>query len=295
MKKGKEILLGLSFLIALALLYGGISFLKGRNIFSPYTTYYVRYADVTGLSQSSPIYANGVRVGIVSSINYNYSRPDDIIVRIGINKKMPIPQGTVARLDTELLGTVSMNLLLSPDSHALCQPGDTLCGTLDKGTISQLSQLMPQLVSLIPTVDSLLTSLHAIAADSAIQRTLHHAETLTGDASSTLASLNSTLRQAATLVSTYEQAGKHIDSLTVTLKDITTDGRIDEVIGNLDNTLQDLQKLTTALTSAEGTAGRLLTDPALYEELNAVCEKANALIDDIKTNPSRYIHLFGRQ
>ena len=98
MKRGKEILLGAIFLLALALLFGGISFLKGRDLFSSNHTYYVRYNDVTGLSNSSPIYVNGVRIGIVSGISYNYSHPDGIVVRIGVNKKLRIPQGSQALL-----------------------------------------------------------------------------------------------------------------------------------------------------------------------------------------------------
>lgn len=294
MKKGKEIWLGLSFLIALALLYGGMSFLKGKNIFSPYSTYYVRYQDVTGLSGSSPIYFNGVRVGIVRDIHYDLYEPYGIVVRIGINKKLAIPQGTIAHLDTELLGTVSMNLLLPAQTKDCHVPGDTLSGTIDHGTMSQLSTLMPQIVSLIPTIDSILLSVSELVSDSTIHRTLHNTETLTASANQTIAKLNGSMKEVTSLVNTYGKVGERIDTLAESLCALCDDSLISGIMANLDSTLSELKQLSATLNSTDGTAGKLITDPQLYDKLNQVCEEASSLLDDVKAHPSRYIHLFGR-
>jgi len=294
MNKKKEILLGAIFIVALVLLYGGIRFLKGHNIFSANHTYYVRYHDVTGLSNSSPIYVNGVRVGIVNGIDYNYRRPDDIVVRIGVNKHMPIPRGSRALLVTELLGSVNVKLELAPDNGDHYAPGDTLSGDMNSGIRSEIARLMPQVAHLLPQVDSILVGLNRVVHDPAVAQTLHHTEALTADAQATLAELSNTMRRLSTLAGTYQGVGEKLDTFAGKLNTLTDDERLDALLNNLDATVRNLHALTDGLTTGEGTAGKLLSDPTLYDRLNNVCTEASALIDDIKKNPSRYLHLFGR-
>lgn len=294
MKRGKEILLGAIFLLALALLFGGISFLKGRDLFSSNLTYYVRYNDVTGLSNSSPIYVNGVRIGIVSGINYNYSHPDGIVVRIGVNKKLRIPQGSQALLMTELLGTVNVKLELAPDNGRYYAPGDTLNGEMYSGIRSQIAQLMPQLMQLLPKTDSILTNIHQLTSDPSLNQTLHNTEALTADAKSTLTEFSTTIRHISSLIDTYQGVGNKLDTFTDKLNTLSDEERLNALLTNLDATLKNLRTLSEELTEGNGTAHQIIADPTLYNHLNSVCTEASELIEDIKKNPSRYIRLFGR-
>ena len=294
MKRGKEILLGAIFLLTLALLYGGISFLKGRDIFSSNYTYFVRYYDVTGLSNSSPIYVNGVRIGIVNGISYNYSRPDDIVVRIGVNKKLRIPQGSRALLVTELLGSVNVKLELATDNGLYYAPGDTLNGNIYTGIRSQIAQMMPQIMQLLPKADSILTSIHQITANPALTQTLHNTEALTSDAKATLTELSTAIRQISTLANTYQGMGQKLDTFADKLNTLSDEERLNSLLTNLDVTLKNLRSLSEELTDGDGTAHQLITDPTLYDRLDTVCTEASGLIEDIRKNPSRYIRLFGR-
>lgn len=295
MNKRKKILLGAIFIVALGLLYGGIHFLKGHNIFSSNHTYYVRYNDVTGLSNSSPIFVNGVRVGIVNGIDYNYRHPGDIVVRIGINKQLPIPRGSRALLVSELLGSVSVKLELPPDAGDHYSPGDTLMGDIHSGIRSEIGRLMPQVAQLIPQVDSILIALNRVVHDPAVTQTLHHTEALTAGAQATLAELSTTMRRLTTLADTYQGVGEKLDTLTGKINTFTDDERLDALLAHLDAAVRNLHALTDGLSSGQGTAGMLLSDPTLYDRVNTVCTEATALIDDIKKNPSRYIRIFGRK
>lgn len=294
MKRGKEILLGACFLLAIALLFGGISFLKGRNLFSSNSTYYVRYNDVTGLSNSSPIYVNGVCIGIVNGISYSYNHPDDIIVRIGVNKHLRIPKGSQALLMTELLGTVNVKLELAHDNGQYYTPGDTLNGEMYSGIRSQIAQLMPQIVQLLPKTDSILTNIHELTENPAITQTLQSTETLTTDAKKTLTELSAAIRQITTLVNTYQGVGEKLDTFTDKLNSLSDEERLSALLTNLDVTLKNLRSLSDELAKGDGTAHQLITDPTLYNHLNSICNQASELIEDIKKNPSRYIHLLGR-
>jgi len=294
MKKGKELLLGGIFILAIILLYGGISFLKGHSIFSSNNTYYVCYHDVTGLSKSSPIYVNGVRIGIVKDINCDYNHPENIVVCVGINKKLRIPKKSNALLDTELLGTVNVILDLAPDEGDYYAPGDTLAGFTDTGIRSQLAQMMPQFAQLVPKVDSILTNVNLVMQDPSIPQAIHNAETLTSEARDVLSELSSTMHRVSTLVGTYQGVGEKLDTLTERLNTLSDNQRVEALLSNLETTVKNIQDLSNKLTTGDGTAHKIITDPTLYDHLNNVCTEASALIEDIKKNPSRYIRIFGR-
>lgn len=70
-----------------------------------------------------------------------------------------------------------------------------------------------------------------------------------------------------------------------------------ETMAQVDSTIHNLQQLSEAMLSDESTVGRLLNDTAFYNNVNSVFTNANALIEDIKQHPSRYINIsvFGRK
>ena len=108
----KEIKIALTAVVALVLLFIGLNFLKGINVFQSTNTYYVKFKNVVGLSVSNPVYANGYPVGIVRSIAYDYQRGDNVVVGIELDDEMRVAQGTTAELETDLMGGVKMNLLM---------------------------------------------------------------------------------------------------------------------------------------------------------------------------------------
>ena len=117
--KSKEIKIALMAIVAIVLLFIGLNMLKGVNVFKSTNTFYVKFADVAGLTESSPVYANGYNVGIVSRIDYTYDRTDQVIVVVDLNKSMNVPQGTRAELESELMGGVKMSLVLGQDPQLL--------------------------------------------------------------------------------------------------------------------------------------------------------------------------------
>ena len=292
MNKTKETVIAVTFIIAVALLYAGINFLKGKNLLSKSNVYYACYHDVTGLSDTSPIYTNGVRIGIVDGISYDYQHPDEIVVRLKINKKLPVPAGSVAILETELLGSVSMNLVLADDHTHILMPGDTLIGSTNRGTLSQISELMPRIYALFPTLDSILTSVQAITADSSIIRTLRNTEALTADADKALTHIRSLTPQATELIDKLNSTADNLNTITRQLTDATSAADISALTQQLSTTINDLSSAAAGLNSKEGTAGLLLTDPTLFENLNKVCTDAQTLINDIREHPSHYIRLW---
>jgi phospholipid/cholesterol/gamma-HCH transport system substrate-binding protein len=98
-------------IIGVVLLYFGLKFLKGLTVFSSDSNYYVKFDNITGLSASSPVYANGFRVGVVEDIIYNYDQQDQIVAVVGLNKEMRLPKGSTAVISSDLLGNIKLELV----------------------------------------------------------------------------------------------------------------------------------------------------------------------------------------
>ena len=109
----KEVKIGLIGIVALAMLFFGINYLKGVRMFHPSSYYYVEFTNVNALTVSSPVYASGYKIGLVRDIQYNHANPGHVIVEVEMDEEMQIPKGSTGELVTEMLGTVKMNLILN--------------------------------------------------------------------------------------------------------------------------------------------------------------------------------------
>ena len=95
----KEVRIGIAGIVALFILVYGINYLKGINMFKPSSYFYVKFHNVNGLAKSSPVFADGVRVGIVRDIYYDYSQPENVIVEVELDTELRIPKGSSAELE----------------------------------------------------------------------------------------------------------------------------------------------------------------------------------------------------
>ena len=90
----KEAKIGLVSIISLALLYIGINYLKGINLFQPTNFYHVEFKSIKNVTVSSPVFVEGFKVGLVRDIVYDYSTTDKITVDISLEKDMRIKKGS---------------------------------------------------------------------------------------------------------------------------------------------------------------------------------------------------------
>ena len=176
MKFTKEIKIALVSILGIVVLFFGMQFLKGLSLFGNDNSYYVAFVDATGLSQSAPVYANGYRVGVVKSLEYDYSPQGKITAVVGLDKQMRVPRGSRAELASDLLGNIKVNLVLSDDPINMLAPGDTIQGSQETGLMSKVGEIMPVLMNIAPKLDSIMTSLNTLLADPALRNTLHHVE-----------------------------------------------------------------------------------------------------------------------
>ncbi len=290
----KEIKIGLIGIVALAMLIFGINYLKGIKMFQSARNYYVEFTNINGLATSSPVFANGYKVGIVRDISYNYQKLGHVIVEVELDKEMRIPQGSRGELVTEMLGTVKMNLLLALESPTFCQPGDTLVGIANNGLMGVAETMVPQVEQLLPKMDSILNSLNLLLADPALAATLRNTEQITANLNNTTTELNrmvkNDLPQIAGNLTTITD---NMSLISNNLKDID----YARTFSSIDSTLRNVKMLIDKLSSTDNTIGLFLNDPSLYQNLNATSINAASLLNDLKEHPKKYVHfsIFGRK
>ena len=296
-KFSKEIQIALVAIVGLVVLFIGLQFLKGLNLFSTDSRYFVKFDNISGLSVSSPVYANGYRVGVVEEILFDYEKRGDIIAVVGVDKKLRLPQGSFAEIASDLLGNIKLELIFGSDASTLMAPGDTLTGGLQLGAMARAADMIPQIEKMLPKLDSILASVNTLLADPALANSLHNVDQITADFTKTTKELNlltaSINRQMPEILQNANGVLANTNKLTGNLNDLD----IAATMGHVNTTLQNVEQMTAMLNSKEGTLGLLMRDPSLYWNLNSTMMHADSLMIDLKSHPKRYVHfsVFGKK
>ncbi len=293
----KEIKIALAAICAVILLFYGINFLKGINLFKKSNIYYIVFNDITGLAKNNAVYAGGYPIGTVHEINYDYDHPGHIVVGVVIDEKMKLPEGTKAELVSSMLGTTTMNLLLSSSDNYL-QPGDSLKGGLHLGALEMAGEMVPKIEKMLPKLDSIMTSINLLLGDTSLIRTLHNTEAITANLKQGTGDLNRLIgNDLPSLMAKMERIGSNVDQLTGKLKDIDYAATVESINRTVDEAKQLTQDLNRKINSKEGTLGLLLNDRSMYDNLNNTLISSDSLLRDLKGHPKRYVHfsIFGKK
>lgn len=293
----KEVQIALVAIVGIVVLFAGLNFLKGLNVFSTNATYYAEFDDISGLSSSCPIYANGYKVGSVTSIDYDYSTQGHIKAAMGLDKELRLPEGTQAKIESDLMGNVRLNLVMPAGVAKTIPVGGTIVGGRVLGALAEAGDMIPAIEAMLPKLDSIMASLNTILADPSIRNTLHNADRITSDLTQTTAQLNRLMadvnQKVQGLLTKADATMGNAQTLTKNLSDVDVAATMAKVNATLDN----VQQMTAALNNGEGTLGLLMRDPQLYNNLNATMRNADSLVIDLKAHPKRYVHfsVFGKK
>lgn len=297
MKLTKEIKIALVAIVGILIMYFGINFLKGMNLFSTNNTYFITFDDIQGLGASTPIYADGYKVGTVDGMEYDYKENGPIKVKVDINKDLRIPQGSKAEIVKDLMGNLQVNLLLANNPRERVEPGGVIPGAVNGGMMDKAANLIPVVEKMLPKLDSILTSVNALLADPVLAASLHNVETITSNLTVSTRELNTLMaglnKQVPGMIGKANGVLDNTNRLTANLASLDVQGTLNKV----NQTLESAHQFTEKLNSNQGSLGLLMNDTKLYDNLTSTMSHADSLVIDLKAHPKRYVHfsVFGRK
>ena len=289
-----EVKIGLVGVIDLVVLFLGINFLKGVNLFSTSEKYYITFANAKGLTKSSAVYADGYKVGIVSNIKYDFNHLGEVIVEISTDKGLRIPKGSSAQLDEAILGGCTLNLLLATNPTEAYHSGDTIKGNDVTGLMAKVGDMVPQLEQVVAKVDTLVATLNTLVSNPNLPLIIQNAELVTENLNKSSEQLNILLRNdIPKLTGTFTKAGENVTMLTDKMNQLDLQATLD----NVNQTISSVHATMEQIKNPNGTLGKLMSDPSVYDNLNHTVQSADSLVTDLKAHPKRYVHfsVFGKK
>ena len=311
MKISNEVKVGTVTLVTIIAFIFLYNFLKGKDFFSSSVNYYSVYNEVGGLAESSPVEINGYKVGVVQSIEFLDATTGRLLVTFSVNKDFKLPVNTVAEITpVSIIAGMKVQFVYG-NGPGFYEYEDTIPGKLAETLVTKLEEeLVPvreRITKLLDVLDSVITSANEIM-DPEFRKNL----------GGTIANLNSTSESIDRIIGTRE------NELKTTLDNITRFSQmLSESSSKMENTFTSLGSIADTLAAADiynsvmnlkiglektsmlignlndgkGSAGQLLTNDTLYNDLTGTLKNLNALLEDMKANPKRYVHfsLFGKK
>lgn len=289
MKYTREIKVAALVIICAFLVFFGLHYLKGVNIFSKDNHYIGLFENVNGLKEQAPVYVRGYKVGQVDKIDYDYSQQQAFTVTISMHRDILLSNPTEMRLfDDGMLGGKAIEVVVpigQVDMNAVYADGDTLPTRVVPGLFASLQEgLMGKVNDAIENIDSLVIKINSQIGDQSLKNTLDNVEQVTVDL---VASAHDIKEVTANQLPTIMQ---HMDTLASDAKVIVGDmkqANLPATIARVDQTIDSVQSI---LTGKEGTLGLLLNDKALYQHVDSTIVSMDSLVTDLKKNPKRYVH-----
>lgn len=297
MKKifNKEFVIGLSVIVAIMILFFGIDYLKGINLFKPANFYIASYDNVAGLEVAAPVTIDGYKVGQVRDIKFNYEKPGKIDVILALNKSLRIPDDSKAVIGTTLLSGAYVEIKLGKSAN-MVEVGGNLSTAVVPDMMSSISDnLLPSIGSILPKIDSLLTNINTLVADPALLKSVQRLDGISSDLSAATQSLSTVMRRDVPgLMGGANRVATNLDTITRNLSELSYELKhlpIGATVDNVNELTGNLAKFSEQLNNTNSTLGLLMNDPELYNRINRVTADVDSLILDIQKNPKRYISI----
>jgi phospholipid/cholesterol/gamma-HCH transport system substrate-binding protein len=316
LKISNETKVGVLTALGIVLLIFGFNILKGRNPFAVKRVVYAVYDNVNGLKTSNPVMINGLTVGKVLDVTLLDPMANRMLVSLELNKDLQIPRNSVAKITAELLGSRRVELMLGDESELL-RDKDTLYTDADESMkealMDQLSPIVRKLELALGTVDTVLHTLNslldtttrsnlqnAVANLSGTMNQMNQAATSLNGLLAKQGALQQTIGNLESLTGNLEQNNGKIDNILTNVDQLSSNlakSDLNQAVSNLNTSLTQLSDILQKANSKEGSLGLLINDKQAYQNLDNSLGNLNKLLEDLRLNPWRYIHLsvFGKK
>lgn len=311
MKLSKYAKLGILIVFSFAIFIWGMNYLKGIDFFKQNTIYHVLYPRIDGLLQSSAVTMNGYQVGQVKTIDFSDRNDGSLIVVFSLEGDFRIPKGSTARIvSSDIMGTKSIKLQIVP-SNTYYQPGDTIPGSIEEDLKEQVSmQVLPlknKAEQLLASLDSAITVVTYVFNKEArknlsesferINQTILNLESASNELNLLLVdektNIRGILQNLNGISASFNENTDEFSNIMgnfSTISDSLAQAGLAGMVDDLALSIENINSIISKLNDNEGSAGMLLHDKQLYNNLTETSQSLDFLLKDIRNNPKRYLH-----
>ena len=304
MKLSKEIKTALIVILGILTFIWGFDFLKGSNLFKQEKVIYAVYDEVEGLVNGAKVSINGLSVGKITQIDF-LPNTTKILVTLSIRDNLSFTNRSTAMLyETGLIGGKAIAILPDFSTPNPIQSGDTLRAMSKPGLTElvnqQIAPLQQKITSTLTSVDSLFVGVRNVLnidSQNNLKLTLEQLAVTVENANKATKSIARLMadneKSLSNSFANIENTSKNLSVMTDSLAEVD----VKQIIKEYEAIASNINTLLMALERGEGTAGKLLKNDTLYQNLNYTVEELGQLINDLKENPKRYVHfsLFGKK
>jgi phospholipid/cholesterol/gamma-HCH transport system substrate-binding protein len=298
-----ETLVGALAAVAITVLILGFNFLKGEEVFSTTSNYYVRYPDAAGLQNSASVLHQGVKVGSVRKVTLAKDG-QGVMVQFYINNKVKVLEGTVAKLiSTDFFGTKALAIVVGNGQQVIAED-DTLTGLIEPSLLetlgTEIDPLRKKTESLLTHIDTLVAAIETDKVRTIMANLEKSSSSLNQLVSEQDSRLNKMLADAQAITSNLRKNNELINAALANvhaISDSLAKSQLTTTINNARLALEKTDLLLTKINKGEGSMGLLVNDTSLYYNLSQSAVNLDRLLIDLKENPKRYVHfsIFGKK
>lgn len=303
----REIKIGIFTVLMIVVAWGGIRFLSGIDLFNANNDYYAKYDQISGIQKASPIFIRGVKIGSVTDIALDMeNNSSSVKLQLTISAQYQIPDDSEAKIfSCGIMGPMAIEIVMGESSRML-ESGESIKSSRNPDLFdaagSELGSLKKKVDSLATDLSRTLANLNSLMTDNSesIHGTLANMNSLTKNLN-TLLEKNE--RNITTLVDGLSKTSKSlgdnapaIDSIIQNINALTYELREAQLGGAITNSLSQIDEIMAKVNNPNGTAGLILEDDKLYNNLAQASANLDSLFVDLKKHPSRYVNIsvFGK-
>lgn len=297
MRLGKELKIGVFAVVVLLVTWWGIKWLSGQNLLHRSDVYYAYYDNVAGLQESSHVKLRGVDVGNVRAVELGR---DSVKVTLTIERGYIdlIPKNSIAEIySVGFMGGVEIQILQG-DAEESIEPHDMLIGRVKPDMLGELTtkgtELMEGMTQTVESVNRLLTE-NSRQLTSFVANLERMSISVEAIIASSKGKIDAALTDMQNFTSVLAESTDNIERIIENFDALSADVAERELVSKLTTAVEGLNSALDALNEGDGTAAMLLSDKALYESLTEAGDNLGMLLEDLRSNPTKYVHfsLFG--
>ncbi|HOX26004.1 MAG TPA: MlaD family protein [Candidatus Krumholzibacteria bacterium] len=284
-ERKREIQVGVMVVVAVLVLIGGLMFFKRISLRSDMVSYAVDIPVVEGLRKGDRVQVRGIRVGQVTRFEI---MPNTVRVFIEVEDWVELHNDAVVTLVMKgLVGEVLLEI--EPGDGSRVAPDYVFTGRNTASMMAlgdRVNESLGQMSALSEEVRLFISEMRAegqlVGPLAAAERTFLETEGMLKENREEIRHL---LLNLNTLVRALEGAlgDGQLDSLLVTTRQAATS--LDSTMVELRATTGHARTLLAGLERGEGTVGRLLNDPGLYDRADSTLDSLDRLLDQMRRNP----------